>query len=521
MMETFTRLLSDNRFKITVLSLLFIAAYWVPLQSIVHTWLNNDDYSYGLMIPPLAAYLLWEKRTAINQAGLRGSWLVLPVLLLCIVISLYGILGSSGNISMPLIPVLIILFVAFCFGLELTKTVVFPLGFLIFMVPVPAVLERTLGMFLKSISTTLGGAIISLLNIPVYVSGNIIDLGVTQLQVVDACNGLRYLFPLIALGVLYAYFFEQAAWKRIVCIIATLPIALLLNAFRIGLTGILASRFGPSVAEGFFHDFTGWVLFMVSFVLLYLLGRMLAFFPPKKERKNKSMIPDAVCAGRPAPNHSGNRIFITAVGLLLIVGTMSWSTHALPPVKLKGGIASFPLVFADWKGRADFIDPTIVALSGAEESFSGQYKNSKDEPLSVYLGYRSTAFLENENFFHSPTVCLPSSGWKQLNTTTRTITGVPFWGTLTVSEMLIESMGTRQMVYFWFQTKNRATHDKNINRFHLALHAIQRDNTHDLFIRPITTLLPQESIENAEKRMDQVVRDLASTLQLFVVKSSI
>ena len=126
-----------------------------------------------------------------------------------------ALLGSSGNISMPSIPILIVLFAAFCFGWKALKEFIVPLGFLIFMIPVPAILERYLGLFLKNVSSRMGGAIIDMLNIPVHVSGNMIDLGVTQLQVVDACSGMRYIFALLALGVVYAYFFEKAAWKRV------------------------------------------------------------------------------------------------------------------------------------------------------------------------------------------------------------------------------------------------------------------------------------------------------------------
>ena len=132
------------------------------------------------------------------------------------------------------------------------------------------------------------------------------------------------------------------------------------------------------------------------------------------------------------------------------------------------------------------------------------------------MGYRSTAFLENENFFHSPTVCLPGSGWKTKKKSTHTITNVPRFGTLTVTEMVVEFMGTTQPGYFWFQTEDKVTHDKNINRFHLALHAIRQDNTYDLFIRPITPIKPVETIAEAETRMDSFVREAMAALLRFL-----
>ena len=132
------------------------------------------------------------------------------------------------------------------------------------------------------------------------------------------------------------------------------------------------------------------------------------------------------------------------------------------------------------------------------------------------MGYRSTAFLSNENFFHSPTVCIPSSGWVKRDVKRRIIGNVPYFGNLEVTEMVIGKGDIRQLVYFWFQTKDEATYDKDINRFHLSLHAIRRDNTHDIFIRPITPVYPAEATEDAEIRMDGFVREMMPVLLQFL-----
>jgi len=508
-------------FKAVVLLTLFIAAYWIPLRAMVNTWLNNADYSYGFLIPLLSIYLIWDMRSRLKGVEIRSSWALLPLLILLVLLSIYGILGSSGNISMPAIPLLIIGFTAFSFGTAITRRLIVPLGFLVFMVPIPPVLERTIGMYLKSISSKLGGAIIQLSNISVHVSGNVIDLGVTQLQVVDACSGLRYLFPLLALGIVYAYFFERVWWKRIFCVAATIPIAVLTNAFRIGITGILAEKIGPSIAEGFFHGFSGWVMFMVAFCVLFLIGLILRLFPPKGEGFGKTPAQQPIASPpEPVPfDLSRSRTtgaFVTSIALLLIVGGLSSSTKALPPITLQGGIKAFPLSFAEWSGRSRFIEPDIIDASGAEEAFSGFYQKSDGSQVDLYIGYRGTAFLANENFFHSPTVCLPASGWKEESISTHTIENVPGWGKLKVTQMVVDNMGVRNIVYFWFQTKSRTSHDKNINRFDLAMHAIKRDNTYDLFMRTITTLNQNEDIAAGKKRMDAFVRDMMPALFEFI-----
>jgi exosortase D (VPLPA-CTERM-specific) len=503
--------------KAFILTALFIFAYWIPLRGTVNVWMHEEDYSYGFFIPLISAYILWEKRESLKDVHVRNSWGVFPMLAVFVLLSIYAILGSSGNISRPAIPILIFLFVVFCFGADVAWRLILPIGFLIFMVPVPAFLERTLGLFLKGISSSLGGGIIRLFNIPVHVSGNVIDLGVNKLQVVDACSGLRYLFPLMAIGVLYAHFFEKERWKKWVCFLATIPLSILTNGLRIGVTGILTNSYGVKVAEGFMHGFSGWVFFLVSFFVLFLFGRILSVFPARMPNNVKKNFPGTgmyfSSHGIPENIDKG---FIVCVVLLLMVGGVSLSTKVLPPVKIKGGIGSFPSSFAGWEGRQEFVDPEIVAKSGAEESFDGLYTRKNGEVVSLYMGYRSTAFLENENFFHSPTVCLPSSGWEVGKVGSHDIGYVPVFGNLTVTQMVMNNMGSRQLVNFWFQTKDRATPHKDVNRLHLALHAIRRDNTHDLFIRLITPIGSGEKMEDAQARMDRFARELQGALVRFL-----
>lgn len=504
--------------KIAFLSGMFLLAYLVPLKAMVTTWLTDGDYSYGFFIPLVSAYLVWDLRGRLRNVDVKNSWMVLPVLIVLVLISIYGLLGSSGNVSMPSVPLLIIAFTAFCFGLSVAYTMILPLGFLFFMVPIPAVLERTIGMYLKSISSRLGGEIIQAFNIPVHISGNIIDLGVTQLQVVDACNGLRYVFPLFALGIIYAFFFERVAWKRVICVLATIPIAILTNAVRIGMTGILTTYYGEGVAEGFMHSFSGWAMFWVAFAVLFLLGRVLAFCTPRIDRSTASeqfniIPPDTKDI---AVNPSINKGFVTSIVILAIVAGLSFSTKSLPPIRLKGGIASFPLTFSGWVGQAQLVSKEIIDESGAEEAFNASYRKSGDNVVSLYIGYRGTAFMAVENFFHSPTVCLPSSGWQVESTSTHMLGNVPVWGKLRVTRMIVSNMGDEAVVYFWFQTKDKHSHDKNINRFDLAMHAIKRDNTYDMFIRTTVYLQPKETVEEGEGRMDVFVRDTIAAMDKFV-----
>jgi exosortase D (VPLPA-CTERM-specific) len=462
--------------------------------------------------------LFWDMRSRLNGLVLRNYWAVLPLLIIIILISLYGILGSSGNVSRPAIPILVVLFFIFCFGMDAFKRFYLPLCFLIFIVPLPAFLDTTIGVFLKSLSSKLGGFFINACGLSVNVSGNIIDLGVTRLQVVDACSGLRFLFPLFALGVVYAYFFEKVKWKRIVCVIATIPIAILANGLRIGATGVLSEFFGPAAAQGFFHDFSGWVIFLVAFGFLFVLGWMLRLLPSKI-----AISPGATKRASKVdgfPQWTGrNPALIISIGLLLVVGILSLVTDSMPPVMIKGNIDSFPMAINEWIGERDYLKPEIIKRSGAEEAFSATYHNATGERVSLYLGYRQSAFLENENFFHSPTVCLPAAGWENKGQSRHYLENMPFEKKFSVTQMVIEQMNTRELVYFWFQTKDQATYNKNINRLHLALHALKNDNTYDLFIRLVTPIKMEEKIDDAQRRLDGFAKEMMVTLLKFINKN--
>lgn len=508
------KIINKISFKVFILLFLFIFAYWVPLKTMVFIWWTNDDYSYGFLVPLISIYLFYERRKILINIFIINYWKILPFLIFFIIISLYGILGSSGNVSMPSVPILIILFTLFCFGKDTLKKLFLPIAFLIFMTPVPDVIERTIGIVLKSISTNLGGWIIRTVGISIHISGNIIDLGTTQLQVVDACSGMRYLFALLALGVLYAYFFEHLLWKRVVSVIITIPISILTNAIRVGITGVLASKYGNKVAEDFFHGFSGWAIFMIAFGFLFVFGKILKLLTPKIVVSIKDEKEFLNYTNQTKKNI--NPAFFTSVILLAIVAIFTWGTKALPPFKLNGGIANFPLDFKEWQGRSEYVDPDIIIRSGAEESFSGVYRNNDNDEVLLYIGYRSTAFLANENFFHSPTVCLPAAGWKIKTKDIHIINNVQPFGKLEVAKLVMEYMGNEQLVYYWFQTKSKISHDKNINRFHLALHAIMRDNTYDLFIRPVMSIRKDQGIKKTEEKMDQFVRDMMEVLIKFI-----
>lgn len=243
---------------------------------IQHDW-SREDYNYCYMIPLVVLYLIWEKKNELAAEPAAPSWggllFLIPGILLFWVGELageaYSIYISSWLLGVGLLCLNI--------GWRKLKVIAFALFMILTMFPPPHFLNTKLTFGLKLISSQLGVMLLHLYGMSAYREGNVIDLGFTQLQVVDACSGLRYLFPLLIMGILLAYFYRAALWKRLVLVLSTIPLTIGVNSLRIALTGVIYANFGAAAAEGFFHGFSGWLIFIVSLFILVAEMKVLCF----------------------------------------------------------------------------------------------------------------------------------------------------------------------------------------------------------------------------------------------------
>ena len=222
--------------------------------------------------------MLWVRRhDVITNLG-RPIWI--GAALVALAASLHIISQLSGILILSQMAFVITLFgiVLAIGGYPLMRVTFAPIAFLIFAIPLPDFLNAGLSLDLQLISSKLGAAFINLFNVPVYLEGNIIDLGTYKLQVVDACSGLRYLFPLCSLSFLAAYLFQAPFWQRVFVALSSIPITVAMNGFRIGAVGITVDRWGPSMADGMLHFLEGWIIFLASTLIIlmeaYLLARI-------------------------------------------------------------------------------------------------------------------------------------------------------------------------------------------------------------------------------------------------------
>ena len=242
--------------------------YSSALSSMVNVWLDDDNYGHGFFVPVISLFLIWSKRDTIRTLEPRGSWWGLSLIL--VGFALYG-LGELGALYTLLHLSFWCVVVGLCWaalGGPILRALSFPLLYLLTMIPLPQFLLQGLSGQLQLLSSALGVGCLQVVGVTAYREGNVIDLGPIQLQVVEACSGLRYLFPLMSLALLCAYLFRGPMWKRAVVFLSSMPIAIVLNGFRIGVIGVLVEFFGAGAADGFLHLFEGWVIFLISLAIL-------------------------------------------------------------------------------------------------------------------------------------------------------------------------------------------------------------------------------------------------------------
>ena len=243
-------------------------------------WWHDPNFSHGFFVPAFAGFVLWQDRERISKLTVKPSWWGLPVILVGLMMLVLGDLGAELFVSRTSLLVLIAGLVTFLLGWNYLHAVLFPLAFLILMIPIPAIVFNQITFPLQLFASKIASIILPLCGVPVLREGNVIGLPLMQLEVAEACSGIRSLMSLTTLAVIYGYLTESRIWMRVVLAVASLPIAVATNSLRIVGTGLLVQYWDPDKAEGFFHLFSGWLIFVMSLMMLFLFHCLMRRFMP-------------------------------------------------------------------------------------------------------------------------------------------------------------------------------------------------------------------------------------------------
>ena len=264
----------------------FAFVYYPVFVDLVGVWMGDANYSHGLLVLPIIAYLVWARRAQLAAEPLAPSNLGLVLIVGSLLVLLIGTAGVEFFLMRLSAVGVIVGAVLFVAGFQWLRLLMFPIGLLALVIPIPPVLFYQMAFPLQLLATKFGVFAIELFRIPVLREGNVITLTHTTLEVTEACSGIRSLVSLFALAVLYGYFTDSRPVPRVLITLSSVPIAIFANAFRIAGTGIGAHYFGPAVAAGFFHSFSGWAVFMASLVMLMCVAGAMKFLSfPVRMRK--------------------------------------------------------------------------------------------------------------------------------------------------------------------------------------------------------------------------------------------
>jgi exosortase len=259
----------------------FLVLFAPVLARLVQDWANDGNYSHGFLILPLALYFVWERRKRLAVIPPQPTLLGLGVVAAGLAMLLAGVLGAELFLTRLSIIVVAAGAILFLFGWATCRVLVFPLSFLLLMIPIPALVFNQIAFPLQLLASRVGESVLSALGIPVLREGNVIVLAHTSLEVAEACSGIRSLISLLTLGIVYGYFTDPRIGMRTLIALSTIPIAIVTNGARVAGTGVAAHYYGVAAAQGFFHTFSGWLVFVVAFGLLFVVTRLLIRAVPR------------------------------------------------------------------------------------------------------------------------------------------------------------------------------------------------------------------------------------------------
>jgi len=404
-------------------------------------------------------------------------------------------------------------------GWKAFKLIWVPLMMLFFTIPLPNFLYSSLSAQLQMISSTIGVWFIRLFDISVYLEGNVIDLGNYQLQVVEACSGLRYLFPLMTLGFIAAYFFKGAFWKRTIIFLSSIPITILMNSFRIGMIGVTVEYWGIAAAEGLLHDFEGWVVFMASTAVLILEMWVLAKIGPDRMPLREAFgldFPadspdDAEIRHRTLP--AGIMVSGVAILAAFVGATLLGQRENIIPQRQQ--FAQFPMQIEDWTGTQNTIEQIYLNALDLTDYVEADFVNGSDERVNLYVAYYEAQ--EKGAGIHSPRICIPGGGWLIDDLTRSALADVMVGGApLRVNRLLIKKGNDAQLVYYWFKQRERLLTNEYILRWYLLWDALTKDRTDGALVRLTTFVAQGDDLADADRRLTEFAAAMSGILTEYI-----
>ena len=517
-------------------SLVFLFGYWI----------GSEDYSHGIFVPLISAFLIWEARHHIKEASSGNSWWGLAVIFAGLFLYWIGELAALYVVEHVSLWLVIVGLVIASIGLRGAKAIAFPLSYLLTSIPLPVFLYANLSSQLQLWSSALGVSCLQLVGVTAFRDGNVIDLGPVQLQVVEACSGIRYLLPLTSLALLCAYLFKDHMWKRVILVLSSIPISIVVNGFRIGMIGVLVEWYGQGAAEGFYHLFEGWVLFMASLGFLILEMWGLATIGAMGGRscilnrftwadKSPDPIPAVSCSPqhpassihmashhdfnlRPEISHRifPNPAYLCSVALLVpmaVVSMLLMEREEVPPPRAV--FVDFPMQLDGWSGTSLSLEKQYIDALRFDDYMLADFRFEGGQPVNLYAAYYQSQ--RKGQSAHSPQSCLPGGGWEigaihsmDLPTSHGTVRSMH------VNRALIQKDSQKQIVLYWFKQRDRILSNEYLVKLFMFWDAMSRGRTDGALVRIASLVGPGETEDIVDQRLLRFVSTIEPELNRYV-----
>jgi exosortase D (VPLPA-CTERM-specific) len=505
-----------------VLVLVAVPVFWTGFAALVGAW-STPEYSHGPLIPIISLYLfLRELRQAdpFDAGAPVRRWQGIAVLCLGLMVALLGNIVRIPDIVAYGVIIWVGGVVLTVFGWDRGKQHQLPVLHLIFMLPLPNFLYWQMTTFLQGVSSELGVWFIRLADIPVFLEGNIIDLGELQLQVAEACSGLQYLFPILSFSYLFAILYRGPLWHKAVLLLMAAPLTVFMNSFRIGMIGIIVNSYGLGWVEGFTHFFEGWVIFIACVAILFLTAVILQRTTRDPLPLSQAIDLDTGGLGRIATSvlelpRQAVTIGAVALTALAAIATLAAQPQPAPPLD-RSSFNVFPRDVGAWSGLRTEFSPEIEAILGADDYANITYSTAGNAPAVNFF----SAFYERQtegSGIHSPEVCLPAGGWEIFSLETHEVS-MPHttFGTFEVNRVVIQNGRTQQLVYYWFEQRGQRLTNDFVAKLWVVWDSLFYDRTDGALVRLITVIEPGEPEGAADARIQALMTELLPRLPRFV-----
>ncbi|MGR8929599.1 MAG: VPLPA-CTERM-specific exosortase XrtD [Gammaproteobacteria bacterium] len=498
---------------------LIIWSYYDGLANLVHRWEVEEEYNHSYFLPLVTLVFLWHLRPTLVKQAFDPAWF--SVLLAAFALLMF-IIGELSAIYLLIHYSFILLLLALSLamvGWAGTRLTFAPIAILVFAIPIPYFLEATLTSNLQLLSSKFGVNLIRLCNIPVFREGNLIDLGVFKLEVIEACSGLTYLYPLLGFGAICAYMYKTDAWKRAVVMMSTIPIAILMNSFRIGMIGFLVKYFGGEQARGFLHDFEGFAVFMVCVGILFL--EMWAMTLVGQDRGafgqafGLTFEPIAISTRNAVNTRPLSKPLIACLGLIIFASVLNSSIETRSEIKPERAFfSSFPRTLGDWQGTPGTLEAEALKTLDLTDYLLADFVKPRDVPVNLYAAYYESQRKGSSP--HSPTVCMPGGGWQIMGLARRRFPGTATKAPFDFNRVVIRKGNTSQLVYYWFEERGRVMADEYQVKWYLLRDALLENRTDGALVRLTTPIIDGEPKDAADQRISDFLSEALPLLPGYV-----